>query len=174
MLPLLDSFNPRAHVGRDSLNAFSCKAYPSFNPRAHVGRDTPYAVLGCGTHHVSIHAPTWGATSFILSSTSLRILFQSTRPRGARQECCEAAFEKLQFQSTRPRGARQFIGFWPWCKRPVSIHAPTWGATLALYGNAQERKQVSIHAPTWGATASCSVLNANTLFQSTRPRGARR
>ena len=33
----------------------------------------------------------------------------------------------------------------------VSIHAPTWGATLAV-PVAESAKQVSIHAPTWGAT----------------------
>ena len=35
--------------------------------------------------------------------------------------------------------------------RPVSIHAPTWGATGGG-GVLTELKGVSIHAPTWGAT----------------------
>ena len=55
----------------------------------------------------------------------------------------------------------------------VSIHAPTWGATLAsvlvVVGRA-----VSIHAPTWGATVLLRwMLQLGYLFQSTRPRGAR-
>ena len=33
----------------------------------------------------------------------------------------------------------------------VSIHAPTWGATLQSAG-ANDIVEVSIHAPTWGAT----------------------
>ena len=37
------------------------------------------------------------------------------------------------------------------CCLCVSIHAPTWGATISNQGNPL-RKEVSIHAPTWGAT----------------------
>ena len=77
----------------------------------------------------------------------------------------------------------------------VSIHAPTWGATIekllhdvalvsfnprAHVGRdaqaAAVRKQgiVSIHAPTWGATrSSCRQVGGVDVFQSTRPRGAR-
>ena len=33
----------------------------------------------------------------------------------------------------------------------VSIHAPTWGATFAVW-DLNHIIQVSIHAPTWGAT----------------------
>ena len=33
----------------------------------------------------------------------------------------------------------------------VSIHAPAWGATDALF-IARENAKVSIHAPAWGAT----------------------
>ena len=56
----------------------------------------------------------------------------------------------------------------------VSIHAPAWGATTMasfLAGSAS----VSIHAPAWGATLTRPpVLPVSSLFQSTRPRGARR
>jgi len=77
----------------------------------------------------------------------------------------------------------------------VSIHAPAWGATYRSYQNKKAHK-VSIHAPAWGATncvkkASSRVESFNprarvgrdilpsigretlSLFQSTRPRGAR-
>ena len=78
----------------------------SFNPRAHAGRDKtdkpPHAV-----NHVSIHAPTRGATAV---ATSRQVL--ST------------------FQSTRPRGARQFKDFIGGQLYLVSIHAPTRGATI--------------------------------------------
>jgi len=76
-----------------------------FNPRAHAGRD--FKMLdGLRTmFHVSIHAPTRGATSILASRAAFR-RFQSTRPRGARQK--PAAFLQIAvlFQSTRPRGAR--------------------------------------------------------------------
>jgi len=38
-------------------------------------------------------------------------------------------------------------------KKPVSIHAPAWGATSTLK-LALADEQVSIHAPAWGATAT--------------------
>ena len=55
----------------------------------------------------------------------------------------------------------------------ISIHAPTWGATLS----AQFRsggQGISIHAPTWGATYGQHVCNSTAIFQSTHPRGVRR
>ncbi len=77
----------------------------------------------------------------------------------------------------------------------VSIHAPAWGATL-LKQSRSSILAVSIHAPAWGATSShmqrLSVMKCfnprarvgrdfyrglmgfiRSLFQSTRPRGAR-
>ena len=106
---------------------------------------------------VSIHAPTWGATS----------------PR--RTHICA-----LLFQSTRPRGARPLDHHHVAVGGVVSIHAPTWGATEAppqkwvaiggfnprahvgrdaLVAEAwAEMRLVSIHAPTWGATATRDEL----------------
>ena len=54
----------------------------------------------------------------------------------------------------------------------VSIHAPTWGATLSQSRMRTER-WVSIHAPTWGATCALPSRECWRTFQSTRPRGAR-
>ena len=60
-----------------------------------------------------------------------------------------------------------------WKLTTVSIHAPTWGATLDLHVSSLLAAVVSIHAPTWGATSRvCSQARRN-RFQSTRPRGAR-
>ena len=77
------------------------------------------------------------------------------------------------FQSTRPRGARQRPAQQADDSHGVSIHAPTGGATngkLAIGG----RLLVSIHAPTGGATYHISRFKQLFVFQSTRPRGARR
>ncbi len=99
-------FNPRAHVGRDwSRRSFYQQRY-GFNPRAHVGRD----LLSTQTQAdllVSIHAPTWGATSSGCVTISQSGLFQSTRPRGARLPLIFSGSSRPLFQSTRPRGARQ-------------------------------------------------------------------
>jgi len=56
----------------------------------------------------------------------------------------------------------------------VSIHAPAWGATKDWLREIDCRKDVSIHAPAWGATLTRQALVPLFLFQSTRPRGARR
>ena len=76
----------------------------------------------------------------------------------------------------------------------VSIHAPTWGATVHCHCSlldaacfnprshmgsdkdsifCGEPREVSIHAPTWGATASRIKYNAKMEFQSTLPHGER-
>ena len=98
------------------------------------------------------------------------------------------------FQSTLPRGERHrhFLLF---CEVPISIHAPTRGATVFLghYDYAAtfqstlprgERPKaadggesvtcISIHAPTRGATVCRRLLRADREFQSTLPRGERR
>ena len=136
-----------------------------------------------------------GARRCGLSPSTTARWFQSTRPRGARHQSPNHPYKGLEFQSTRPRGARQLMmrlrnyihqSFNPRAhvgrdavdhygdpESLVSIHAPTWGATLAsvlvVVGRA-----VSIHAPTWGATVLLRwMLQLGYLFQSTRPRGAR-
>jgi len=54
----------------------------------------------------------------------------------------------------------------------VSIHAPVWGATACAYGG-KHGCIVSIHAPVWGATARRRRAISFAGFQSTRPYGAR-
>jgi len=54
----------------------------------------------------------------------------------------------------------------------VSIHAPAWGATLAIILS-MVLLFVSIHAPAWGATLSLARFDAYALFQSTHPHGVR-
>jgi len=150
-------FNPRAHGGRDisstgiytavskvSIHAPTGGAtiisepvvgvFNSFNPRAHGGRDP--------AQHCRRMFP---------------YTFQSTRPRGARPVRDGFSGQMRTFQSTRPRGARRC---WSGCGRssrrsfnprahggrdvaaphhvlalvPVSIHAPTGGATFRGMG----------------------------------------
>ena len=122
-----------------------------FNPRARVGRDIRLWQEHGREIGVSIHAPEWGAT----------------RPDTRKISC----------------GA-------------VSIHAPAWGATIRG-GPWAHGEIVSIHAPAWGATWFSAApsrpesgfnprarvgrdprqslrCTSSFLFQSTRPRGARR
>ena len=80
------------------------------------------------------------------------VMFQSTRPRGARRDAIDGsgessggfnprarvgrdmcpvldAIEDDEFQSTRPRGARRLFICLFHLIHCVSIHAPAWGAT---------------------------------------------
>ena len=145
-----------------------------FNPRAHVGRDRLAGDYFNPQNAVSIHAPTWGATSITLDKLTSFDVFQSTRPRGARLGANSKEAAAVMFQSTRPRGARPQEGRYERRVDHVSIHAPTWGATRVQGSTMQTTKcfnprahvgrdlhrlendflchQVSIHAPTWGAT----------------------
>ncbi len=123
-------------------------------------------------------------------------MFQSTRPCGARRfrpASSRPARQRFNpraragrdmmgrsrnssvavFQSTRPCGARHSGGETVQRLRGVSIHAPVRGATWAI-GLDQQRFRVSIHAPVRGATRSLRRSRARTMFQSTRPCGARR
>ena len=168
------------------------QAHGCFNSRAHGGRDSPNLTDGV-FGWVSIHAPTGGATTFPDRSLSLN-QFQFTRPRGARPALFRPGDEAGEFQFTRPRGARQL----PRARagvHPVSIHAPTGGATSCPC-NMADITIVSIHAPTGGATrpgriparqdsfnsrahggrdpSRRSATATSLLFQFTRPRGARR
>ena len=77
-------------------------------------------------------------------------MFQSTHPRGVRQEGCISYHAMRQFQSTHPRGVRH-----------------------AIFGHISFTIRVSIHAPTRGATHSIASILSISLFQSTHPRGVR-
>ena len=123
----------------------------SFNPRAREGRDLRANMMGWGVKNVSIHAPARGATDASYEDAE-RILFQSTRPRGARRPVKVSHWhETNRFQSTRPRGARHgfvSLSLLRKCFNPraregrdqveraylgadgVSIHAPARGATM--------------------------------------------
>ena len=79
---------------------------------------------------------------------------------------------EFAFQSTRLHQARQFVGKLAPYSGVISIHVPTRGATLSEL--LEVIIIVSIHAPTRGATRMRRYgFMEQTLFQSTRPHGAR-
>ena len=162
---------------------------------------TSFGVLQSWVSFVSIHAPAWGATLRTLLQGEGGLCFnprarmgrdhhQKTLPiplacfnprarMGRDGQRHPEPQRPLEFQSTRPHGARQpqFVANPPY--KPVSIHAPAWGATcyLALCFrvvcfNPRARMGrdwastaavllalVSIHAPAWGATKMNSPLS---------------
>ena len=99
--------------------------------------------------------------------------FQSTHPRGVRHTMGAATPKMYRFQSTHPRGVRRAEDVGQRRKPPISIHAPTWGATNPA-DSAIAGLGISIHAPTWGATAPSASSIVRGAFQSTHPRGVRR
>ena len=138
-------FNPRPHAGGDS-------GWRTFNPRPHAGGDCQNAAHGC-LFHVSIHAPTRGATyeydthdcpqtrfnprphaggdRFELPRPFNSPCFNPRPHAGGDTIAVGCAARRRLFQSTPPRGGRPHPAS---CLRPiqkVSIHAPTRGATCA-------------------------------------------
>ena len=101
-------FNPRTHVGCDFNDSKMMENYIDFNPRTHVGCDLASSVAliissrfqsthprgvrqrACPadlhSNKISIHAPTWGATT-VQMLVDHRERFQSTHPRGVRPRC---------------------------------------------------------------------------------------
>ena len=102
-------FNPRARVGRDQYPPTSVHAYDYFNPRARVGRDD--RTYRCCLDGKYFNPRARVGRDFKRGRSRRRPSFQSTRPRGARQDAP---------QSSHDRDA-------------ISIHAPAWGATVPVY-----------------------------------------
>ena len=100
-------FNPRTHVGCDIGLSQGWRLKLDFNPRTHVGCDTPEDTLH-PVNGISIHAPTWGATSESKTPV-LTKRFQSTHPRGVRHVCAGNKIHNVIFQSTHPRGVRRRV-----------------------------------------------------------------
>ena len=94
-----------------------------------------------------------------------------TRPRGARLDICLPISKRLLFQSTRPRGARQknrTVSKLPQCFNPRAREGRDEETYLGFRAT-----RVSIHAPAKGATLRRHHVCHCYPFQSTRPRRAR-
>ena len=78
---------------------------PGFNPRARVGRDYIMSGIVIRTLKFQSTRPRGARQNDIRAQTLLQ-MFQSTRPRGARHSDLKFVIIVLVFQSTRPRGAR--------------------------------------------------------------------
>ncbi len=146
-MPMFQSTRPR---GARQIASIPATVAKSFNPRAHAGRDENNQ-----------------------GGLSEYNEFQSTRPRGARRSSIYGTRSRVYVSIHAPTRGATLEEINRGSSSRVSIHAPTRGATLdrpKLWGGIV----VSIHAPTRGATPRIRRLMAFYLFQSTRPRGARR
>jgi len=147
----------------------------SFNPRARVGRDSWDELTKAAVELVSIHAPAWGATNLSIPNIAI---FESFNPRARVGRDLKTALEEGRHPygfNPRARVGRDKTSFTPLGKSTaVSIHAPAWGATsinrccytivlqfqstrprgarLPITSYPDITFTVSIHAPAWGAT----------------------
>ena len=143
---------------------------------------------------ISIHAPTWGATQDTIG-LNFNPRFQSTHPRGVRLLAMVYQLVNEIFQSTHPRGVRPGASITLHDSGKISIHAPTWGATMILsfascyLTDFNPRTHVGCDLSMLGELLSENDFNPRThvgcdlstawkffresLFQSTHPRGVR-
>ena len=144
------NFNPRTHVGCDenfvdtfrfflmisihaptwgaTYNAFTLLysvLFQSTHPRGvRPQRFSEYKFMG----DISIHAPTWGATDNYPAGTTVN-QFQSTHPRGVRLSSTKKQLSQRDFNPRTHVGCDMCTPTLM-SKIEISIHAPTWGATL--------------------------------------------
>ncbi len=145
---------------------------------------------------VSIHAPARGATRRASLAANARASFNPRAREGRDIACRPALRPSVMFQSTRPRGARPIRpSRWTWRRHGFNPRAREGrdiersgsfylanafqstrprGARRANPDVANAACGVSIHAPARGATGTPDASGCQpSAFQSTRPRGAR-
>ena len=99
-----------------------------FNPRSHEGSDT-YDFKSASPWHVSIHAPTKGATILECSIHAAAMCFNPRSHEGSDYGRVDIIVLGKLFQSTLPRRERRRHEQTVKPGYHVSIHAPTKGAT---------------------------------------------
>ena len=162
-LLLLQSFNPRTHMGCDEHAVGSHIHGIGVSIHAPTWGATVHRRGHHADNEVSIHAPTWGATS-VRGMKLPDFKFQSTHPHGVRQFFLLISFSIYIGFNPRTHMGCDAVGRGHRLLYRVSIHAPTWGAT-SFYDIDPAYFEVSIHAPTWGATTrSVMVLPTSLCF----------
>ena len=159
-----------APTGGATRSAAYCARYTKFQFTRPRGARL-FALAAEGYWCVSIHAPTGGATLDEGRNTGFNRRFNS-RAHGGRDICKSLNFPSCNVSIHAPTGGATRVPQQVAGALGVSIHAPTGGATkFAMQGFTSAI--VSIHAPTGGATKKNTVARALSMFQFTRPRGAR-
>ena len=103
----------------------------NFNPRSHEGSDVTNQPNHSTRRCISIHAPTKGATWGLVIYVSLLMDFNPRSHEGSDAFALTASFTAELFQSTLPRRERRHEVCIRICGQPISIHAPTKGATAS-------------------------------------------
>ena len=186
-------FNPRTHVGCDRCDATSRSRdleFQSTHPRG-VRLNLAGDIFSISV--ISIHAPTWGATS-VASRIVFSYPFQSTHPRGVRRKARPVPGGSSYFNPRTHVGCDLVVALRitvnPHFNPRTHVGCDTRRSVTAT------QLRISIHAPTWGATdrnriprtrspyfnprthVGCDigflqVVIPSKEFQSTHPRGVR-
>ena len=99
--------------------------------------------------------------------------FQSTLPRGERRKEDTQGSGRTPISIHAPTRGATVLEVAKYPVKPISIHAPTRGATTPRVRVQKIRPHISIHAPTRGATMIRRRRASDGEFQSTLPRGER-
>jgi len=165
-------FNPRARVGRDAIATDCPRCQMRFNPRARVGRDVDAIDAISQDLRFNPRARVGRDHDDVMTNHGL-VMFQSTRPRGARLNCHSSLLSSRRCFNPRARVGRDQEEKAKIYNAIVSIHAPAWGATITVAKKKGRRRCFNPRARVGrDKIGSGSALRAST-FQSTRPRGAR-
>ena len=183
-------------MGRDARSPPRQRPSRRFNPRARVGRDKVGSLIRSASPLFQSTRPR-GARPRDCLPGSAGTPFQSTRPRGARRHATYGDDHPAAGFNPRARVGRDLEWFIRAESRTgVSIHAPAWGATSVTMSSNRRvfgfnpRARVGRDPNGWWHTARLPCFNPRArvgrdnvssccapviaLFQSTRPRGARR
>jgi len=188
----LHCFNPRARAGRDVIRHSNGADLFSFNPRARAGRDITL-LKQCEAVIVSIHAPARGATSVLIFDHHVSIVSIHAPARGATFHFPKHGNQFIGFNPRARAGRDEKRGhcqrldscFNPRARAGRDLRRPLLFLRLQRFNPRARagrdrfdgilclRRRVSIHAPARGATHPGRQRPSASMFQSTRPRGAR-
>ena len=122
---------------------------------------------------ISTHAPLWGATAYPVSPTCHHGISTHAPLWGATSSRRQFLRPPRNFNPRAPMG-RDRAALGTRFEQRISTHAPLWGATQGVHRRPLQ-PVISTHAPLWGATSPLTTTASTaSLFQPTRPYGARR
>ena len=169
VLRILYSFNPRSYKRSDTQHHLKPVNFLAFNPRSYKRSDKTFA-KSLEDIALSIHAPTRGATDWILNKIKEFQLSIHAPTRGATEmdELWKIGLKLSIHAPTRGATKKLFDGVGGFF---LSIHAPTRGAT-EMFDYLCQFHLLSIHAPTRGAT--CEILKLTPDYYAFNPRSYKR
>ena len=117
---------------------------------------------------ISIHAPGWGATRFLMLFSAVNFYFNPRTRVGCDLLLQSFITPAFQISIHAPGwGATKIAHIIDQISK-ISIHAPGWGATMLGEATSQYAAKISIHAPGWGATTDRD--GARALLRNFNPR----